>query len=711
MMKKEREKSPERKGKKFSVPNFLKNISDSLPKIFNESRLNFLRKMKIKWRLVIAFLLVSVIPLIILGSSVFSRSRNALAETVISYTSDVVKQFSTITTQEMARNMETAYSLMFSTMIQDNFGNYETLDMSAKITLKSNIAKELTYRTTQNSSLWGIFFFPYTGDVRFVGGNSTFEIDHEELNTMFTESGESTKWYIDAEGRAMYVRRATHANTGKFLGNIMVALSPSAIDKVFNTFDLGEAVDVLVLTDEGQIIYSNREEDKKGSIYPQPALIESILKDLAEHENTLISSQELMLTEKVYCNYAKIENTPFYVVTVTPFKFIYSSSAAIGRQILLIAFIVILLAIILSFAISNSISSPLTRLVNLMRKAKQGDFTAVVSDKSNDEIGEVISNYEDMIQNIKGLIQKVKSSVEAVLNSAEKISGASEMTYRSSEQIALTLQEVAKGSSEQAEEVSQSVDYMSDLSEGINMVTNHLSKVSGLISSAEGTSNQALTTVKTLNDKADQTKLASQKIVEEINSLNSDMKEIRKIVKVIVGIAEQTNLLSLNAAIEAARAGEAGRGFAVVAEEVKKLADQSKDASIMINNIINTINNKTQQAVSEANSTSDIIQEQAASVKQTDTAFNMISTSMKEIMAHMNNMGESVSSMLTLREKTLSSMETISAVSEEAAATSEEISASTEEQMASAEVLTNLSRGMNDMAKELETAISLFVIE
>lgn len=707
-MKKERENSPEKKGGKgLTASHFIEIVSDRLSKIFNES--SFLRKIKIKWRLIIAFLLLSVIPLIILGSSVFSRSKNALAETVIAYTSQVVTQFNTITTQEIKKNMEAADSLSLSTLIQDNFENYESLEMSVKINLKATINKELTNRIS--GSLWGLFFFPYTNNQRIIGGTSVFDIEHDELNKMFTESGEMAKWYIDSEGRAIYASRSTHSSTGKFLGNIMVALSPTAIDRMFSTFNLGEAVDVMVLTDEGRIIYSNREENIKGSIYPHTALIENIKSDLASKGNTLISSQELTLSEKVYCNYAQIENTPFYIVTITPYDFIYSSSEAIGRQIFLIAAIVILLAIILAFAISNSISSPLARLVNLMRKAKQGDFTEVVPDKSNDEIGEVISNYDDMIQNIKSLIQKVKSSVEAVLNNAEKISGSSEQTYKSSEQIALTLQEVARGSSEQAQEVSQSVNYMNDLSGGINKVTNHLSEISGLISGTEGTSTQALAAVRNLNDKADQTKAASVKIVEEINSLNNDMKEIRKIVKVIVGIAEQTNLLSLNAAIEAARAGEAGRGFAVVAEEVKKLADQSKDASIMINNIINTINNKTQHAVSEANSTSNIIQEQAVSVKQTDTAFNMISASMKEIMAHMNNMGASVSDMLTLREKTLSSMETISAVSEEAAATSEEISASTEEQMASAEVLTNLSRGMNDMAKELENAVSLFVIQ
>lgn len=709
MMKKEKTSVKNRKG--LSVFGFFKNLANRFFNFFSESRLSFLRKIKIKWRLIIAFLLLSVVPLMILGMSVFSRSRNALAEMVISYTSQVVTQFSTITTQEMARNMEVADSLTFSTLIQDSFGNYETLEMSDKINMKSTISKELTNKISQNTSIWGLLFFPYTGDQRFFSGSPTFEIEYDDLNKMFIETGLPEKWYIDTEGRCVYVSRSTHSQTGKFLGNMMVALSQKAMERIFNKFDLGEDVEVMVLTDEGRIIYSNREQSQKGSIYQYTSLIESIKSDLASKENTLISSQELMLSEKVYCNYAQIENTPFYVVTITPYHFIFASSESIGQQIFLIAAIVILLAIVLGFAISNSISSPLTRLVNLMRKAKMGDFTEAIPDKSRDEIGEVISNYDDMIRNIKGLILKVKTSVEAVINSADRISGSSEQTYKSSEQIALTLQEVARGSSEQAQEVSQSVDYMNDLSEGINKVTSHLSDISGLITGAEGTSTQALIAVKDLNDKAEQTRQASVKIVEEINSLNNDMKEIRKIVKVIVGIAEQTNLLSLNAAIEAARAGEAGRGFAVVAEEVKKLADRSKDASIMINNIINTINNKTLQAVSEANSTSGIIQEQAASVKQTDTAFNMISASMKEIMAHMSNMGTSVSSMLTLREKTLSSMETISAVSEEAAATSEEISASTEEQMASAEVLTSLSKEMNEMARELENAVSLFVIK
>jgi methyl-accepting chemotaxis protein len=75
-------------------------------------------------------------------------------------------------------------------------------------------------------------------------------------------------------------------------------------------------------------------------------------------------------------------------------------------------------------------------------------------------------------------------------------------------------------------------------------------------------------------------------IFKNVNGLYTKMKDISKITNVIQKIADQTNLLSLNASIESARAGEAGKGFAVVANEVKKLAEETKNSSIMISKII-----------------------------------------------------------------------------------------------------------------------------
>lgn len=672
-----------------------------------ETNMDWIRSIKIRWRLIIIFLVLSIGPLIVLGFSAYNDSREALTENIQHYTKQVLTQFGSNVSNEIKKSIEVLDGIILSSLIQDNFES--KLNITEEVTLREKIVKDMTVKTSQ-SSISCITFFPLSGSLDIFSGLQVFGIPYKELNQSFADIPDKSKWYIDDMGQVVYAKKAVRLDTGAKIGNIFMALDPERMAKMFQTLELDDSIVVLFLTEDGQILYSNREEMATGSYYPNASLIEQII--LAQNETGNISgSIEISFNGKADCNYYKIEGSPFYAITITPHSFLYSAATAIGGRIAVIGICGVIISILLALVISRSISVPLSKLVNMMRKTKQGDLTEVIKDKSKDEIGEVISNYSDMLSNIKQLILKVKTSVEDVLSISKKISASSEQTYAASEQIALTLQEVAKGSSEQAKEISQGVNYMNDLSSRINKVTDDLSQVIFLITKTEEISIQAIDVVRTLNERADQTQSASRKIVEEINSLNEDMKEIRKIVQVIVGIADQTNLLSLNAAIEAARAGEAGRGFAVVAGEVRKLADQSKDASIMINKIINEINSKTEHAVQEASGTSSIIMDQMAAVEQTDSAFNTISASMKEISAYMKNIGDSVKNMNTLKDKTLSSMESISAVSQEAAATSEEVSAGTQEQMASAEILTNLSKEMNKMAEDLNNAVTLFKIE
>lgn len=688
------------------------DLRERCRKFLSKYRLNLLRKVKIKWRLIIVFLFLSMGPLIILGVSAFRSSKSALTNNIKEYTGQVISQFGANVSNELKNCVDVVDAIMFSSPIQDNYARSKPVEAHQKVTLRNNIVSDMNVKAHPLPIISFLSYYPAQDKLSIFSGTPDFEISYDELNKDFLELPDKTKWYIYDKGQIIFAKKGVRLDTGSVsgVGNFYLELKPSEIGKLFKTLNLNQSVDLFFLTDEGKIIYSSMEDLTVGDYFPNQALVDSMIKNYSESQ-VITGNFITDFNGKAECNFYKIDQTPFYIAAITPYEFLYSASAAIGRQIFLIALIGLLLSVVLAFSISGSISTPLSKLVVLMRKAKQGDLTEVVQDKSRDEIGEVISNYDDMISNMKALVQKVKESVGNVLSISGRISASSEQTFASSEQIALTLQEVAKGSSEQAREVSLSVENMNHLSEGINRVTDDLSHVSSLIGKTEKVSEDAITTVKVLNGKANQTKTASRKIVEEINGLNNDMKEIRKIVKVIVAIAEQTNLLSLNAAIEAARAGDAGKGFAVVAEEVKKLADRSKDASIMINNIINAIQSKTEQTVAEANGTSEVIQEQMTAVVQTDAAFNTISNSMKEITAYMKNMGESVQSMLTLKEKTLSAIENISAVSQEAAATSQEVSASTEEQMASAEILTNLSKDMNKMAAELGDAVLLFRID
>ncbi len=135
------------------------------------------------------------------------------------------------------------------------------------------------------------------------------------------------------------------------------------------------------------------------------------------------------------------------------------------------------------------------------------------------------------------------------------------------------------------------------------------------------------TTIDYINNLAQQVDQVSEIIVK----LNTDSKEIGKVVQIIAEIAEQTNLLALNAAIEAARAGEHGRGFAVVADEVRALAGRTKDSTNGIIELIQSNQEHTGRAVEAMN----ISREQASlSVEQAQkagTSLNLITKSVADI--------------------------------------------------------------------------------
>ena len=221
---------------------------------------------------------------------------------------------------------------------------------------------------------------------------------------------------------------------------------------------------------------------------------------------------------------------------------------------------------------------------------------------------------------------------------------------------------------------------------------------------------EAIISVKTLNNKAEETNKASTKIAEDVNILNSNIKDIKGIVELIVDIAEQTNLLALNAAIEAARAGESGRGFAVVADEVRKLADKSKESSVQINKIINDIQHKTEVVVKEATSSSIIIKQQMDAVEKTDTAFKTIFEGMDQIDNQLEEMVVSINEIVNSKDKTKIAMESISSVSEETAATTEQVSAGAQEQIEGIQKVSQFAEELNIVVEKLNSAIDQFKI-
>ncbi|MBT2688803.1 globin-coupled sensor protein [Bacillus sp. ISL-47] len=117
-------------------------------------------------------------------------------------------------------------------------------------------------------------------------------------------------------------------------------------------------------------------------------------------------------------------------------------------------------------------------------------------------------------------------------------------------------------------------------------------------------------------------------ISNDVQVLLQISKQMQEIINIVTGIADQTNLLSLNAAIEAARAGEHGRGFSVVADEVRKLSEETKKSVINVSSLISNTNAQAEKLTDSLSKISGAVKEGNRSMKETETYFHEIHTTM-----------------------------------------------------------------------------------
>jgi methyl-accepting chemotaxis protein len=266
------------------------------------------------------------------------------------------------------------------------------------------------------------------------------------------------------------------------------------------------------------------------------------------------------------------------------------------KKVIMIFSILTLLSIITGFIItrrvSKSIVDPLGLTLNHLGVVASGDFTNDVPlefKSRKDEIGEISKAVDNIQENLKGLIRKIVTEANTietvvaivskdVIQLNENIEGVSATT----EELSATMEETAASAQEMSatsQEIERAVQSIADKSQKGSIQAGEINK------RADKTKENVKNSQEKTNDIFINTKKGLQEALEE----SKVVEEIGVLSNAIMQITEQTNLLALNAAIEAARAGESGKGFSVVAEEVRKLAEQSKDTVIEIQSITNKV--------------------------------------------------------------------------------------------------------------------------
>lgn len=272
--------------------------------------------------------------------------------------------------------------------------------------------------------------------------------------------------------------------------------------------------------------------------------------------------------------------------------------------LIVLAIVVTAVAIIISMRMIGNptriVSNTLDNIVNSIEK-NEGDLTARVEVKSNDEIGQMasgINEFVGLLQNnmitlrhnadkLQASMDMVNDKVQSSRISVTNMSASTEELAAGMEQVSATIQSLSGNSSdvlEQANNISRDADH------GVEVVRDLQERVSETRSNV--VNNKMATTAVVENIEH-----ALEAAVEESNSVG----KIQELTQGILDIAEQTNLLALNASIEAARAGDAGKGFAVVADEIRNLADTSQQAASEIQEISTLVISAVNKLVDNAN--------------------------------------------------------------------------------------------------------------
>ncbi|MFQ9194137.1 MAG: methyl-accepting chemotaxis protein [Candidatus Gastranaerophilaceae bacterium] len=318
---------------------------------------------------------------------------------------------------------------------------------------------------------------------------------------------------------------------------------------------------------------------------------------------------------------------------------------------LTLAFILTIVAIVLIFLITlqgiKTLIEPIRSAITGMTGQSDGDSKiqqriSKISERE-DEIGAFMRN----IQKTFGGLTDTVSAIRLATSELEQVSEEFEKIFDSMEHVSgstnAAVEEIIGNTEVQAEKVRNISEMTDSIASVIEQIYQNMVNLKQSAETALQCNDHASGIMKELIQISKESSRAMDEVSEQTRKTNESAQEIRQVTEIIAGISSQTNLLALNASIEAARAGENGKGFAVVAEQIRELADQSRESTEKIHKIVSDLIGNSNISVETAGTVSEAFNRQNEKIKETETIFGTLNEELGKVGSVMEEVSGKVS--------------------------------------------------------------------
>ncbi|KZL93611.1 methyl-accepting chemotaxis protein [Clostridium magnum] len=657
----------------------------------------------LKSKLLLFFLIVSLIPLIVSLLFQCFYFYNTNTQSIENYESDIAK------TNTQTINLWLNNSVSTLTTLYKSHPEFKNADKDKIVP----ILKEI-HNSDAESEYY--FFVDKDGNTFIDNGKTTNIADRS-----YFKQAKDTKQVLISDvivsrtsgNKVINVVVPIIDDSGNFQGLICDAVNIITVEKVMKSIKIGQSGYGYLVAQDGTLI-----------TYPNEKLIGKNLED------TLIrADQRDIVKDKVYNNnkgsinyydiygirklasFEKISQANWTLIVTAPYSEIYNNVARSVYISLSIILIAIAFVITISLFVSRYISNPIIKISDIMDKASKGDLTQKLEIRDKDEIGQLMENINKTFGSLSRIIGNVIIKSRDLDISAENLSACAQEIASSSLGVSMATQNVAKGSYYQSRDLSEIMNMMDNFSKLLDKIYNSLNHVKDNSDLTQSLSQDGSNELSKLNLSIQDITESFDKVCNNINTLDFNVKKIEEITELIKSISYQTNLLSLNASIEAARAGEAGRGFSVVAQEIGHLAEQSRNSTENISNIVKEILLNMSNVDITSSKMKEKLISQIETVGHTTKSFEGILDSVFKTGPSINQAHSDIDNMLKDKDIIINKMQSISVISEETTSTSEEVSASAQEMNASTEEISTTIQELRNVSNELIKSVAVFKIQ